>query len=924
MANCHLNIRRFALGAVLLALAVVTPACGGSGGGPGPDGAGQGLVLISFLQAGVDNVPLNEVLQLQFSEAVNAASITPASIQIREGNAFGATVAGTFEVQGSVVLFRPQLPSLCDLSDAGFKASTQYRVQVIGWPEEFAVQNTAGQKLNQTTTWEFSTRDDQDPQKFTDAIPAAAPTVVTTSPLNGEAAVSVGSAANRQRIVLTMTENLDPCTVSADTVSIEVYEQGNPGVFTPAPGGRNSGFDDGGGDVTDQNPADVTTWGSNGTPWPGGAQALPATIHLIQDFNQTQIVISPLFGQDPATPELGGQFPDNVLIVVRLAFGIEDFGGQPLSPYAMSFTTENTNAEAGTYTIEAEGETPFDSNNTTADINTARAPSLIQGYLLFAGDGDNGSVLTQPTLPETVGSGCTVPNQINDGAKDPLDPAVNTVLDTGAENTCINVTDGSTAVIWEFLSLRIRSGVQVRIVGSNPAILLVQGDALVEANASIRVTGDGVGGTPNSAGGNGNNTNSSGLPVARAGGTGVAGGGDGGDAKAIAAGNANPGHSGYGSPSGYQTSDGTGAGKGGRNSLRSSFATAGGGSAGGGGGGHSVAGANGVVPTQPAPVVFTGVGTGFGGGTYPAGANASLLLTPSAGSGGGSAGYHDHNTSFGGYKSTGGAGGAGGGFLDITASGDISVFGTITAAGGRGGSGAGASFYTASGGGGGGSGGGIRLLTPNDINIAGGTITAAGGAGGAGATGTGGGNPSGAGGNGGIGRIAMEDSDSVIAGFAAAITIPTDGDDGFHRGVFDATRFQGGGLTPEALTEIIFMGPLEPQYSNPVQGDFVAGAPSIGSPGVGSMVIQIEARGYQIQPDGNPDLASETPWQVVGDFTDSGNESLPDYNPGAGLVGLSGYEYLQFRFTIFLDSSVGPFDPGAFIDTWTVHFSSNN
>ena len=125
MANCHLNIRRFALGAVLLALAVVTPACGGSGGGPGPDGSGQGLVLISFLQAGVDNVPLNEVLQLRFSEAVNAATITPASIQIREGNAFGATVAGTFEVHGSVVLFRPQLPSLCDLSDGGFKADTQ-------------------------------------------------------------------------------------------------------------------------------------------------------------------------------------------------------------------------------------------------------------------------------------------------------------------------------------------------------------------------------------------------------------------------------------------------------------------------------------------------------------------------------------------------------------------------------------------------------------------------------------------------------------------------------------------------------------------------------------------------------------------------------------------------------------------------------
>ena len=46
--------------------------------------------------------------------------------------------------------------------------------------------------------------------------------------------------------------------------------------------------------------------------------------------------------------------------------------------------------------------------------------------------------------------------------------------------------------------------------------------------------------------------------------------------------------------------------------------------------------------------------------------------------------------------------------------------------------------------------------------------------------------------------------------------------EGFYRGVFDATRFQGGGLTPEALTEVLFVGPLNPSYVNPVQGDFVA------------------------------------------------------------------------------------------------------
>ncbi len=218
--------------------------CAGGTGGQGPTGDGQGLVLISFVQASTDNVALNTILEWRFSEPVNGATITPASIQIREGGAFGLTVDGQFIINGSVVTFEPRLPSLCDLSDAAFKADTDYRVQVIGYPEQFAVRNTVGQPLDATTTWNFSTRADNDPAKFLDQIPAVAPAVVlsSVSPQPGTAAVSIGSALNPQRIEMELTENVDPCSVSNATVSVRIHEVGGAfGASVQAPNDNLSG-----------------------------------------------------------------------------------------------------------------------------------------------------------------------------------------------------------------------------------------------------------------------------------------------------------------------------------------------------------------------------------------------------------------------------------------------------------------------------------------------------------------------------------------------------------------------------------------------------------------------------------------------------------------------------------------------------------
>ena len=84
---------------VALAAVFAVASCGGGSGGSSPTGPGQGLVLVEFAQAAVDNVPLNRVLEFRFSEAVDDSTITSASIQLREGPDFGSSVAGAFSVR---------------------------------------------------------------------------------------------------------------------------------------------------------------------------------------------------------------------------------------------------------------------------------------------------------------------------------------------------------------------------------------------------------------------------------------------------------------------------------------------------------------------------------------------------------------------------------------------------------------------------------------------------------------------------------------------------------------------------------------------------------------------------------------------------------------------------------------------------------
>ncbi|MDF1702713.1 MAG: Ig-like domain-containing protein [Planctomycetota bacterium] len=941
-------------------------ACGGGGGGSAASGgAGRGLILLTFHQQGLDNVSLNTSLRFEFSDDVDPSTISSQTLQIRRGGAFGLTVAGTFLVNGSVVTFEPRLPSLCDLSDSAFEPNTQYRVQILGHPEEFSVRNTAGQPLDTTRTYEFRTRVDTDPDLFTDQLPSAGPTVTNASPASGTSGVPV---APGNRIVLTLSENLKPCSVNADSVRMHIYQMGHAPTMAPTGNGTTSGFATGGGDTSDQTPTDHYTWGTPGTmpnvTTLGTPQRVLTNIELQQSLSQTQVVITPQQGFNPDPALNGSLFPENALIVVEMTFEVEDFGGSPMQPFTMSFTTENLPLQDGTYLVDNRGETPWDTGLSTARIIEA-APGRVQGFMLFAGDGDNGADQSIPSLPQSDPGTCLIDFQSNNGVPDDFDPAADILLDTGAStNTCPNGTDGSFAVVWEFNTLTIRNGITVRLVGSNPAIILVQGDVTIEAGGRLLARGDGSGGSPRGAGGgNRNATTTQGTT----GGEGVAGGGRGGDGPAGSSAVRRVGDHGvqgyyHSTPQGPLAPDvgdegATGGGHGNTSARWQSQTNPNNrNTPSGGGGGHAEAGQPGVaLGTGTAPTVIDTPLDGVAGAKY--GDDTGKMLTPEAGSGGGAGGELRPFTGTVG-RGPGGAGGAGGGFVDLTSGGDILINGTLEAAGSVGGSNPGGNFnpnYSWNpgvGGGGGGSGGGIRLLTPNDIILgATGVVTAAGGAGGAGGTSQGVvGPPINTGGEGGAGRICMEDGNSIITGLASAGVTPAEGSPGFYRGVFNANRFQGGGLTPVAISDIFAVGPFDPDYITPQQiypatTDFDAGTTPIASIGPGKTVMMIEMRGYQMLPDGLPDttgvIALPTAWHTVGHFTDSGIDiqptwvlgqppladiggTLPTGNTGVfGIDNLDSCEYVQLRITIYLASGSGPVDPGHWLDNWTIRFQSD-
>ena len=106
------TIESSTIGALAL-LAVLTTACGGGGGGSSPSESRSDLVLIDVSVDATSGVPLNEIIEFDFSEVLGPDSVRPDTIQIRQGPNFGRQVAGDFRVDGN----RVRAQTLTDLFD---------------------------------------------------------------------------------------------------------------------------------------------------------------------------------------------------------------------------------------------------------------------------------------------------------------------------------------------------------------------------------------------------------------------------------------------------------------------------------------------------------------------------------------------------------------------------------------------------------------------------------------------------------------------------------------------------------------------------------------------------------------------------------------------------------------------------------------
>jgi len=142
------------LGVRIVPAALVLAACHAGTGSTGAAGAG-GFELAGFRQGGQLEVALNETLVLHFTEDLDPASVTSASVRIL--SAGNVEARGELSVQRSRLEFAPDLPLRADLADAGLQPATSYRIELAGFPRPDGLRSRVGRVLARTYVLAFRT-----------------------------------------------------------------------------------------------------------------------------------------------------------------------------------------------------------------------------------------------------------------------------------------------------------------------------------------------------------------------------------------------------------------------------------------------------------------------------------------------------------------------------------------------------------------------------------------------------------------------------------------------------------------------------------------------------------------------------------------------------------------------------------------------
>jgi hypothetical protein len=191
------------------------------------------MTLIDTSVGQEDAVPLNSILEFEFSAHVAANSVRPDTIQVRPGPNYGRQVPGDFRVEGSRVYFYPQLPVTADLSDAGLQPDTEYRVTLPGHPTSSTVRSKGDDRLSKERVLVFRTASSAAPLLFQDNfLDAAPPRVMHVSPADG--AIDVNADAP---VILTFNRRpLLPVSVNEGNITLTMVSRRGVPVNRPVMG----------------------------------------------------------------------------------------------------------------------------------------------------------------------------------------------------------------------------------------------------------------------------------------------------------------------------------------------------------------------------------------------------------------------------------------------------------------------------------------------------------------------------------------------------------------------------------------------------------------------------------------------------------------------------------------------------------------
>lgn len=686
------------LPSLLALLAIGMASCSGGGSTPGTTPGTSGDFLVQKTNPPNNGlIFLNDPILIDFSNPVKGESLRLDAIDIRvfdlnnnplTENVFGdlgvADIANSSTSSGlsQRVVFTPRFPTNQNFDDGSFRPGRKYVISIVGGEQGF--KDAFGQALRVPFTFQFSTVEGTLPgQLFRDVgfggpirssfdVSPTTTTEADTVALNRFGTTPVEVRLGFDQPLNPRTENI-PLEVSADPLLRSGVEKGR--IFLE--------YDD---------PPNTDIW-------------IPATADLEVNSNVgSQVVLRPI-----------GLLPNNARIRVIVERTLQDLAGQsnefnPLYDRVFAtFTTAEEFAPQFDALVEA-----FDLEGTVDNTAPFLEPeaAIKDGSLqsTFSFDGIDARFEYEPTVREVE-----------------LNTDFTQVTPKGAPP--INVAGG----VFRFAKVTIPEGVEVKGVGSNPMVWLVNGDFTI--NGTLTVDG-------------GDGTKVSGLMAANiptGGGVGNAGGGSGG----------------LGSPNPFGPSqrgeDGRGPGNrpraggfGGRYACIGGAVTG----SGGGGGSFSTQGDPNIPPDREVNIIeLTGEGgagiinqvrSPRGGEAGPLafrdsrddnnfwGSGVDLsrqirirgeLIDPIGGSGGGGGGDMSQISCSPGNNYTqnarGGGGGGGAGAIVIQALGKIIIGpeGSVRANGGLGGGGEAAGSNTDGGGGGGGSGGMIVLMAGQGMDI---------------------------------------------------------------------------------------------------------------------------------------------------------------------------------------------------------------